>query len=520
MFAPSPTELGAEKYAEKKSGGVLFTLTILISFVFLRLVFHGGGFGYSMPILTVLSWLMFLPLIIQRDKKLSWTGIVSMIPILMLSLCCGIFSAGGMVKFITVFTMLALTILKNVKISGISSEKFFSAGNLKLALRSVFFIPFEIIGVAFSSLKSKSEKQKGVVGKVLVGVLISLPAVIFLICYFALTDDVFGYYVKNFIEFFNFNLGEIIFDCFGAAIITLYLFPYNFGLCAGTNIALEAKEKKNKGIDGVYVASFLGSCMLVYLAFVAVQLGYLFNKKLPADLSNKISYSDYARKGFFELCFIIFLTFLVIVIAMSITKKNDRDKLPIYLKIVLAVLALSDIIFVASALMRVQLYIETYGMTRARIIGIWFTILFAVCTVGVIIKIFFEKLKITYVFASIAVLMVIGLNAANIDSMIAEYNVNRYFETGKIDTDYLNKLSLSACDKVLELAKSDKTESAVSDKAYKIAANKCYKFKNEKKFGAWTLTDVNTYNSLMENQKIRNYVKSFENGTLHEYNYM
>lgn len=516
-FTPSKTETEAREYAKKKSGGLLFALAFLISFIFLRLTLHGGGLGYSMPILSALSWVLFLPFIISRDKKFSWTGIISLLPIFSLSLCCAVFSGDTMVKFITLLTMLTLTLLQNVKTSGISTGKFFSWDSFKLAMRTVFFTPFEVMGAAFSSLKSKNKGKKGAFGKALLGVLISIPAVVFLICYFSITDAVFGYYVKHFIDILNLNVFTVLFDLIGAGIISLYLFPYNFALCVGTNLTVEEKEKKKKGLDGVYVASFLGSCTLVYLAFVAVQFGYLFNAKLPADLTSTISYSEYARKGFFELCFIIFATFLVILIAMKITKKTEKGRLPVYVKAVLTVLALSDIIFVVSAMMRVYLYVDAYGMTRARVIGAWFAVLLGICTVGVIIKVIFDRLKITYIFASAVVLMVVGLNMMNIDAFIAKYNVDRYYKTGKIDTNYIEKLSLSAGMEALEITNEygrEKDEKLItvekaercSKEIYKILAEKCWEFQRDRKFGSWTWTEVDNYNKLMKIPEIKELV--------------
>ena len=47
------------------------------------------------------------------------------------------------------------------------------------------------------------------------------------------------------------------------------------------------------------------------------------------------------------------------------------------------------------------------------------------------------------------------LNFANIDVLIAENNINRYFETGKLDTDYLRNLSYDSIPVLVNLLKDE-----------------------------------------------------------------
>ena len=51
----------------------------------------------------------------------------------------------------------------------------------------------------------------------------------------------------------------------------------------------------------------------------------------------------------------------------------------------------------------------------------------------------------------ITVIMYTGINYLNIDGFIARKNINRYYETGKIDAGYLMSLSFEAVPYLLEL---------------------------------------------------------------------
>ncbi len=141
-------------------------------------------------------------------------------------------------------------------------------------------------------------------------------------------------------------------------------------------------------------------------------------------------------------------------------------------------------------------------------IGAWFTILLAVFTVGVILKIIFGRLRISFILGCIAVATVIALNAVNVDALVARYNISRYNETVKIDVNYLfNDLSLSAGDELLKLAENEK-DPIRQERFYNYLAGKCCNFDKDKKFGAWTFSEVNVFNKLMKNDRIASKVSA------------
>ena len=58
-------------------------------------------------------------------------------------------------------------------------------------------------------------------------------------------------------------------------------------------------------------------------------------------------------------------------------------------------------------------------------------------------------------FVIAALLTYTTLNYVNVDAVIARKNVDRYFETGKIDLDYLQELSYDAIPELARLGAAD-----------------------------------------------------------------
>jgi hypothetical protein len=409
---------------------------------------------------------------------------ISLIPTGILALCFGYFSSEP-VKAISVPVLLVVIILQTAQISGISNANLFSMRNAGISLRTAFALPFECFGSAYSSISGKREKGKGLNtgSKVLVAALFSLPAVIFLIWIFAKSDAIFESYVQSFLSLIRIDAAGIFLDVFFGGLIALFVFPLVFVLKSG--FKLEIKTGKGvKGIDWVYVASFLGICALVYLSYVAVQFTYFFDAALPASHSSNINYSEYANRGFGELCFIIALTFAVVMTAVHLTRKDEKGEIHPIVRIVLSVLSASALIFVASAFFRVYLYTQTYGLTRSRVMGCWFIVTLGLCVLGLIAKIWIKNLNIAIIIGTVVVLMTIILNFMNVDYNIAKYNVARYNQTQKLDISYLSGLSPDMIPALEGLMDTPKKKEAL--------ALMCLTYSNleGKRIGSWTVQEL------------------------------
>lgn len=182
----------------------------------------------------------------------------------------------------------------------------------------------------------------------------------------------------------------------------------------------------------------------LFAMFVAVQLTVLFGGSKHVLSTAGLTYAEYARKGFWQLLVVTALTLAILAAAARWTPRERRGD-RILVRVLLGGLAALCLVIVASALYRMHTYEEAYGFTRLRVLvsvcELWLGVVLAmVLAAGVRLR--GGWLPRAVVGSAVAAL--IGLAALNPDRFIAERNVDRYEQTGRIDTAYLAGLSADA----------------------------------------------------------------------------
>ncbi len=110
----------------------------------------------------------------------------------------------------------------------------------------------------------------------------------------------------------------------------------------------------------------LGLLVALFLAFVLVQLTVLFGGRRHVLETAGVTYAEYAREGFWQLLAAAGLTLLVVgasVIFAATPQRRHR----IALRLLLGALCALTIVVLASALNRLLLYEEAFGLTRSRL---------------------------------------------------------------------------------------------------------------------------------------------------------
>lgn len=497
----SPIYRFADAIAKKTHGGLLWALTFLYGSLMFELIVHNGfgkgeyvssfsfAFGSGMVVLTLLFYIFFLPFIFRKDKQVSKGALLSFIPVIMLSILCGTFSSlSG--KIFAVFTLFILQMLHLTRISGISKTSIFSFNTIKKTLYHFFIYHFETCGRAYSSIFSSKKDKKlnsSAVGRVLIGLIIAIPAAVILIICFSNADDVFKYYVDYIIDKIDIDFSWLILDCLFGFLISLFLFPWIFALRVG-DYGMDNTEKSGnnkKGMDSVIASTFIAVCTLVYIAFVIVQFTYLFaeNRELPAGMSH----AEYGRSGFFELSSIIIFTFLFITFFLNLTKRKDNGEHTLYLKSTLTLLALCNLVFVASAFYRMFMYTDEHGLTRKRVTVLWMIAVVSLWVLIVILKIWVSKFKVFSTAGYIAVTMIFVLNLVQVDRLVAKVNIDRYLNDDKeLDYSYLARLSTAAAPEVKRLLDGEKNDVIMAESILGMYKEKV----SDMRLGKITIDDV------------------------------
>ncbi|KOX21041.1 hypothetical protein ADK67_28720 [Saccharothrix sp. NRRL B-16348] len=185
----------------------------------------------------------------------------------------------------------------------------------------------------------------------------------------------------------------------------------------------------------------VGALVLLFAAFVAVQIKTLFAGDEHITVTPDLTYADYARSGFWQLLAVTVLTLGVIAVVARLAQLDSPDDRR-WLRGLLGALSVLTLVIVASALARMWLYQQAYGFTVLRVLvfacEVWLGVVYLlVLAAGV--KLEAGWLARAVVGTGFAAL--VGLAALNPERFIAERNIDRYHATQKIDVVYLSRLS-------------------------------------------------------------------------------
>ncbi|WP_371618242.1 DUF4153 domain-containing protein [Streptomyces sp. NBC_00454] len=182
---------------------------------------------------------------------------------------------------------------------------------------------------------------------------------------------------------------------------------------------------------------------LLFAGFNAVQLTVLFGGYRKVLEATGLSYSEYARQGFWQLLWATLLTLAVIALALRWAPRDGAGDRRL-VRSVLGTLCALTLVVVASALHRMNLYVDAYGLTRLRVsvagVELWLGLVVAlIMAAGV-----FGARWLPRAVAGSAVAAVLAFGLVSPDGLIAEGNVHRYEQDRKIDLAYFQSLSADA----------------------------------------------------------------------------
>lgn len=188
----------------------------------------------------------------------------------------------------------------------------------------------------------------------------------------------------------------------------------------------------------------LGSLVVMFAVFVSLQIRSLFGGQEHVVATDGLTNAEYARQGFWQLLAVTVLTLIVLAVTIGwASRASLRDRVAV--RTLLGALCVLSLVVVASALHRMSLYEQQYGYTTLRLfvtaVELWLGSVF-VLILGAGVRMSGRWLPRAVGVG--AVLTVLGLAVLNPDAYIAQHNVDRFAESGNIDTSYLIGLSADA----------------------------------------------------------------------------
>ncbi|MCL2386964.1 MAG: DUF4173 domain-containing protein [Defluviitaleaceae bacterium] len=271
--------------------------------------------------------------------------------------------------------------------------------------------PFTGLGAFFGvSASLVSSENRPVFKRALIGVLISVVMLAIIVPLLMGADQVFGYYVRQLfsqLSFFTivFN-GFVVIVAFGLFFSTLW----NVGFGQASRFI----TKKGGSIDKVISSIVLSSVILVYILFCLVQFTYLFAR---AGLPEGMTFSEYAREGFAQTVAVCAINLIIFGVFLW---RGSPSKLLTILKS--ALLLLTGIMLVSGAL-RLNLYIDAFGMTWLRLLSAWFIFYLAAVVVLCLVRSLLKKdMPLVAICSLILLVWYVALGFLNPDNFIHWYN--------------------------------------------------------------------------------------------------
>lgn len=325
-------------------------------------------------------------------------------------------------------------------------------------LKAIVFTPFFSIGYLFMAMFSGKMKKSGkTIGKLSLGIGLAFIPTLLVFCLLSY-DNAF---MKLMERIFDWDF-EDVFCHLGSFILGIPLGMYMFGLFVssrdqrGKNVI--TKEQCSKAAVKIQIIPTITAftavipVLLLYVIFFISQWDYYisgFTGKLPNDFS----YAEYAREGFFQLCTVTVINFIIILCVILFMHRRENTK-SVLLKILCLVISIFTLILISTALSKMFLYIEYYGLTHKRIYSTWFMVVLAIIFLLIMLNQFFTKIKTVIVGTCVIVISFGALALSNVDVRIAEYNVNQYKDGNlpTVDIWELYDLSYAGVPSLIDLA--------------------------------------------------------------------
>ncbi|HEV7646151.1 MAG TPA: DUF4173 domain-containing protein [Pyrinomonadaceae bacterium] len=202
----------------------------------------------------------------------------------------------------------------------------------------------------------------------------------------------------------------------------------------------------------VELSVVLGLMNLLFLAFVIVQVPYLFGGMDLVQNTENLKLAEYARRGFGELVFVSALVLPVLMAAQWLIRKDDKMAIAVYRVLACVQISLLFVIMLSAA-QRMLLYTGTsgYGLTTMRFYPMVFMIWMAVVFVWFAATVLRGKRQ-QFAWGTLwSALLFLGvLHVFNPDHFIARTNIGLMHAGRNFDASYMRDLSDDAVPALLE----------------------------------------------------------------------
>jgi Domain of unknown function (DUF4173) len=320
----------------------------------------------------------------------------------------------------------------------------------------------------FIHFKLSQKTTSGLVW-VVVGVLISLPLLLIFSLLFASADPRFGQMFGDLFKFFSVlsflqstvaqAILVVIFTLIFGCGLSFLIYAQNSWLNQPASFPVRVISGYKTVINTIFVL-----INLLFGLFIGLQIGYMFGGQSNIKIDG-FTYAEYARRGFGELLSISIISFILIkageYFVVRFSKNYPRD-----FQFLTGLWIFQVLLVAASALHRVILYEQAYGLTFIRLYShiaiILIGLIFAAYLGKVIARAtgnWFHQFLLGFLATSLVI-----INLINPSYLIGQDLTRNFKDTGKLDIEYLQTLEADALDFQLPALETRLTDSQITQK--------------------------------------------------------
>ena len=275
--------------------------------------------------------------------------------------------------------------------------------NFHLNIRAIISL-FRSVG------KGRAEGKKSHVGGAIAGIAMGIILLLVALSYLKNADDNFRELMNKISDVLRIEISPLfVARCF----FTVFFATYLYGLLAGC-YRESVEQVRSRGerllngiaalrkIPGVVWIVLIGLFSIFYLLFFGLQGSYLFGA-FSMTLPTQYTFSEYARRGFGDMCGVVFVNFVVTWLTTRTSVISDNAGVGKAIKAASAILTVESIFFAVIAMLKLIMYINAYGFTPLRLQSVWLVGVLAAACACILVSLLTERKTVKYWFIGSAV---------------------------------------------------------------------------------------------------------------------
>ena len=423
--------------------GILFIALALCNFIFF------GGFNLGFAIAASLCILCCTGYLLWKGRKLTFY------PCAILSLCLIIAASfgrsdDGFVKFVMLCFLGGGTCLGLCLLAGKQRRNPGSPASLWDVFFVIFRLGFGELSPAFRGLTA-AFRRSGPAGQkstaIVIGLVIAVPLLCVMIPLLMFADAAFEGLMDLLPEF---SVAELFVTVLFGTLLGCLLYAMGTALIHYED-STPREKKPGRGLACLTINTVLIAVCLVYAVYLLSQLAY-FVGGFSGILPKGYTLAEYARRGFFEIAWLCAIN--LGIIGLSLALSRPKDPAPKSTRLLCLFMALVTLFLVATASAKMFLYIDSYGLSRLRVLT-QVVLLFLGLTTGLVaVRLFVPKLPYMKTVVLAGLLLGALVSWVDVDSFVAKYNVDAYLagDLETVDVSHLSVLGDGAVPHIYRLA--------------------------------------------------------------------